>query len=89
MFVQMSTFFDNIFSNRQCDIRKGYRTEHCILVMLETWKRSVDRSKVFGALLTNLSKASDCLHHELLTAKLNTYALACLHYDSLTLIYHT
>ena len=54
MFAQMSTFFDNIFSNQQCGFRKGYSTQHCLLVMLETWKRSVDKGKVFGALLTDL-----------------------------------
>ena len=73
MFSQMSTFFDNIFSNQQCGIRKGYSTQHCPLVMLETWKRSVDKGKVFGALLTDLSKAFDCLDHELLTAELKAY----------------
>ena len=73
MFVQMSTFFDNILSNQQRGFRKGYSTQHCLLVMLETWKRSVDKGKVFDALLTDLSKAFDCLDHELLTAELKAY----------------
>ena len=41
--------------------------------MPEKWKKSVDNGKAFGALLTNLSKAFDCLDHELLIAKLNAY----------------
>ena len=43
------------------------------LVMLQTWKKSVGKGKVFGALLANLPKAFDCLDHKLLTAKLNAY----------------
>ena len=44
--------------------------------MLEKWKRSVDNSKMFGALLTDLSKAFDCLDHELLIAKLNAHGFS-------------
>ena len=44
--------------------------------MLETWKRPVDKGKVFGALLTDPSKAFDCLDLELLTAKLNVYGFS-------------
>lgn len=36
--------------------------------MLKKWKRSIDKEKNFGALLTNLSKGFDCLAHELLNA---------------------
>ena len=72
----MSTFFDNIFSNQQCGFRKGHSTQHCPLVMLETWKNSVDKGKVFGALLTDLSKTFDVLDHELLTVKRNAYGFS-------------
>ena len=61
----MSTFFDNI--------QKGYDTQHCLLVILETWKRSVDKRKDFGYLLTEFSKAFDSLNHILRTPKLNGY----------------
>ena len=46
------------------------------MVLLEKWKRSVDRGKTFGALLTDLSKVFDCLDRELLIAKLNAYGLS-------------
>ena len=75
MFNQMPSFFDEIFSKYQYGFRKGFSTQQCLLALLEKWKSSIDRSKVFGALLTNLSKALDCLNHDLLIAKLN--ACAC------------
>ena len=36
--------------------------------MLEKWKSVFDKGKFLGALLTDLSKACDCLSHELLLA---------------------
>ena len=44
--------------------------------MLEKWKHAVDNKEVFGALLTDLSKAFDYICHDLLNAKLNTYDLS-------------
>ena len=41
--------------------------------MLEKWENAVDKGKVFGALLTDLSNVFDCLPHELILAKLNGY----------------
>ena len=43
--------------------------------MFEKWKLSVNNNKAFGALLTDLSKAFDCLSHDLIIAKLHSYGL--------------
>ena len=37
---------------------------------------AVDNERNFGALLTDLSKAFDCLFHDLLLAKLNAYGFS-------------
>ena len=73
MFAQIPAFFDNVFSKYQCGFWNDYSTQYCLLTMLEKWKICVNKGKVFGALLTDLSGAFDCLDHELLTAKLNAY----------------
>ena len=41
--------------------------------MLEKLNSSVDKGKAFGGLLTDLSKAFDCLSNELIIAKLTAY----------------
>ena len=80
MFKHMSSFFDDIFSKCQYGFRKELGTQQCLLALLEKWKRSIDRGKVFGALLTDLSKVFDCLNHDLLIAKLkaNGFSLTTL-----------
>ena len=58
-------------------LRKGFSTEQCLSVSLGKWERSVDRSKVLGALLKDLSKVFDFLNHDFLIAKLDAYVTLC------------
>ena len=44
--------------------------------MLEKWKSATDNRKIFGALPNDLSKAFDCLSHDLLIAKVNAYGFS-------------
>ena len=73
---QITLFIDPLLSKFQCGFRKGCGAQDCLLAMLENWKNEVDKGKVFGALLTDLSKAFDCLSHELIIAKLNAYGFS-------------
>ena len=66
---------DKFLSKYQCGFRKGYNAQHCLLAMIEKWKKAVDNGNVFGALLTDLSLAFDCLPHDLIIAKLIHTAL--------------
>ena len=67
-----------------CGFRKGYSTQYCLIIMLERWKKALVNRKIAGALLTDLSKAFDCLNHELLIAKLEVYGF---HHSALTYIF--
>ena len=73
IFRQISSFFEDILSMFQCGFRKGFSTQTCLIALLEKWKQCQDSNKFVGALLTDLSKAFDCLLHELLIAKLDAY----------------
>ena len=55
---------------------KGLGTQHCLLLMLDKWKKVVDNEEAFVAFSINLSKAVDSLNHKLLIAKLHVYSLS-------------
>ena len=76
MYKQMSDYLGNFFSKFQCRFRQGISAQHCLLAITEKWKNSLDKGKTFGALLTDLSKAFDCLPHDLMIAKLNAYGFS-------------
>ena len=64
-----------MFSKFQCGFGRGFNAKHCLLLMKDKWKKTVDKNKAFGALLTDISKAFDCVCHNLLVAKLHAYGL--------------
>ena len=73
MYKQIHRYIDKYLSPYLFGFRKGHSTEQCLTVMLEQWKKALDQKKYVGAVLTDLSKAFDCINHELLIAKLDAY----------------
>ena len=55
---------DFYLSKQQCGFRKGYSPQYWLLVMPGKLRNAVDKGKCSGALLTDLSKAFDCLSHD-------------------------
>ena len=70
----MSNFIDLFVS--KCGFKKDYSTQRCLLAILEKWKAAVDRGESIGSLLINLSKAFDCLSHDLLLPKLHVFGFS-------------
>ena len=66
----MYKYFDQILSKYQCGFRQGYNTQNCLLVMVEKWKEVLEKGSLGGTLLTYLSKACDCIRHDLSIDKL-------------------
>ena len=81
---QICPYQNNFFSKYQCGFRKGFNAQHCLILMIEKWCQSLDSGGQAAAVSTDLSKAFDCIDHELLIAKLNAYRFDN---SSLTFIY--
>ena len=52
--------------------------------MLEEWREKLDKNFIVGAVLMDLSKAFDCILHDLIIAKLAAYGIER---ETLTLIF--
>ena len=73
IYDQINNYFHPLFSKLQCGFRKEFNAQHCLLVLVEKCSEVLDERDYAGILLTDLSKAFDCINHELLIAKQHAY----------------
>ena len=71
--MQMSDHFEPIFHKHMFAYRKFRGCSTALLTLTEQWKEELDRNKSIGAVAMDLSKAFDCLPHDLILEKLEFY----------------
>ena len=76
MHDQLAEYFEAVFNPFLAAFRKGFGCQTTLLRLLEDWKRALDNHECVAAILMDLSKAFDCLPHNLLKAKLKAYGLS-------------
>ena len=82
--IELSLFMKDKFSPLLCGFRKHYNTQHALIRLIERFKHCLDYSGVIAGVLMDLSKAYDCIPHDLLIAKLHAYGISM---QSLKLLY--
>ena len=58
-----------------CRFWKAHNTQHALFKLLHSWQKELDQKGFVGTTLMDLSKAYDCIPHDLLIPKLECYKI--------------
>ena len=75
IYNQINSFMENKISKSVTGFRKSHG-RHSLIVMLEKWKKALDKEENMSAIFMDLSKALDTINHYLLLAKLKVYGFS-------------
>ena len=75
IFNQLSEYMKNLLNKILCGSRKAHSTQHALFKLLPVWQSEFDNSGNVATILMDLSKAYDCIPHDLLIAKFKAFSL--------------
>ena len=75
VYDQLSDYSEKNLNTLLCRFRKAHSTQHALFKLLQAWQEELDKSGFVGTILMDLSKAYDCLPHDLLVAKFEAYCI--------------
>ena len=70
---QVSEYLEKYLTNIFCGFRKAHSTQHTLFKRLQAWHEELDKCGFVRTILMDLSKAYDCLVHDIIAAKLEAY----------------
>ena len=73
IYNQLSKYSENFLSHILCGFKKAHSTQHVLFKLFQSWQKELDNGGFVGTILMDLSKAYDCIPHELPIAKLKCY----------------
>ena len=76
IYKQLSNYIESFLSSILFGFgNKAHNTQHALFKLLHSWQKELDQKGFVGTILMDLSKAYDCIPHDLLIAKLECYGI--------------
>ena len=75
MYDQLYEYAETFRNKLLCGFRKAHSAQHALFRLSQKWQKELDSSGIVGTILMELSKAYDCLPHDLIIAKLEACGL--------------
>ena len=75
MFDQLYVSFAPILSSNMSGFLKGHSCATALIKLTDDWRIALDEKKEMGVIAIDLSKAFDCICHNLLLAKVKAYGV--------------
>ena len=76
IYNQLGKYMDTFLNKLLCGFRQAHSIQHALFKLLQQWQNELDNSGLVGTILMDLSKACDCLPHDVIIAKFEAYGLS-------------